>query len=88
MLDHLKNYDIILGSASPRRQELLKGLDISFRIELKEVDESYPSSLVGVDIPMFLAQKKAEAYTLTEKSLLITADTIVWHEGKVYASNH
>ena len=84
MLNHLKNYDIILGSASPRRQELLKGLDIKFRILPNSVDEDYPSHIIGVDIPMYLAQKKAEAYTLDENTLLITADTIVWLEGKVY----
>ncbi len=84
MLSHLKKYDIILGSGSPRRQELLKGLDIDFRIELKETDETYPNDLVGVAIPMHVAQLKADAYTLNDNTLLITADTIVWLEGKVY----
>ncbi len=84
MLSHLKKYDIILGSGSPRRQELLKGLDIDFRIELKETDETYPNDLVGVDIPTYVAQLKADAYTLNDNTLLITADTIVWLEGKVY----
>ncbi|MHB9055145.1 MAG: Maf-like protein [Paludibacteraceae bacterium] len=84
MLDHLKKYNIILGSASPRRNELLKGLDIDFEIQTNEVEETYPDDLIGVDIPMYLAQKKADAYKLQGNTLLITADTIVWMDGKVY----
>ena len=84
MLDHLSKYDIILGSQSPRRQELLAGLNINFRVESIYVEETYPETLVGVDIPMYLAQKKALAFTLEENTMLITADTIVWHEGAVY----
>lgn len=84
MLDNLKKYDIILGSASPRRAELLNGLDITFRIESNDVDENYPENLTGVEIPMYLAQKKSSAYTLDENTLLITADTIVWLDGTVY----
>ena len=84
MLTHLKKYDIILGSASPRRNELLKGLDIEFRIMSNDVDENYPADLIGVQIPEYLAQKKADTYTLKENTLLITADTIVWLDGVVY----
>src|ERR1035437_4738444 len=88
MLSHLKNYNIILASQSPRRHELLSGLNIPFEVQVIEVDESnYPRELVGVDIPMYLAEKKANAYleTMDEKTLLITADTIVWHEGRVFS---
>ena len=84
MLQHLNKYEIILGSASPRRSELLKGLDINFRILPINVDENYPADLIGVQIPEYLAQKKADAYTLNENTLLITADTIVWLNGVVY----
>ena len=84
MLSHLKKYDIILGSGSPRRQELLKGLDIDFRIELKETDETYPNDLVGQQFQCMWRSLKADAYTLNDNTLLITADTIVWLEGKVY----
>lgn len=84
MLEHLQKYDIILGSASPRRKELLKGLDIPFQSVSIDVEETYPDQLVGVDIPMYLAQKKANAYPLQDNTLLITADTIVWHEFTVY----
>ncbi len=86
MLSHLQNYNIILGSQSPRRQELLSGLNIPFEVKVIDVEETYPRELVGVDIPMYLAEKKANAYTeiMDDNTLLITADTIVWLEGKVY----
>lgn len=86
MLSHLNNYKIILGSQSPRRHELLKGLNIPFEVKNIDVEETYPSQLFGVDIPMYLAEKKAKAYAdeMDENTLLITADTIVWHEGRVF----
>jgi len=86
MLSHLKNYNIILASQSPRRQELLQGLNIPFEVKVIDMEESYPRELVGVDIPMYLAEKKANAYleTMDQNTLLITADTIVWHEGRVF----
>lgn len=85
LLKNIAHYDIILASQSPRRRELLKGLDIDFRIEVIDVDESYPNDMMGVEIPMYLAEKKANAYRsiMQDNTLLITADTIVWHEGRV-----
>lgn len=85
LLKNIAHYDIILASQSPRRRELLKGLDIDFRIEVIDVDESYPNGMMGVEIPMYLAEKKANAYLsiMQDNTLLITADTIVWHEGRV-----
>jgi septum formation protein len=80
-------YNIILGSQSPRRQELLHGLDVNFTVNvIAGLEENYPATLQGEDIPMFLAQQKAEAYlnSLTPKDMLITADTIVWLDGIVY----
>jgi len=86
MLANLANFQIILGSQSPRRQELLQGLNIPFEVKSIDVEETYPSQLVGVDIPMYLAEKKANAFTdsMSANTLLITADTIVWHEGHVF----
>ena len=87
MADFKNKYDIILGSQSPRRKELLSGLDIDFLVcTLPDIDESYPESLQGGDIPLFISAKKAEAFRpkLQEKTLLITADTIVWLSNKVY----
>lgn len=78
------NYKIILASNSPRRKELLKGLDIDFEVRVLEgIDESYPEGLSMTEIPEFISRKKASAYTLAEDELLITADTIVWLEGQV-----
>jgi len=86
MLSNLSNYNIILASQSPRREELLRGLNIPFEVQEIDVEESYPTQMVGVDIPMYLAEKKADAYKdmMKENTLLITADTIVWHEGNVF----
>ncbi len=76
---------IILGSQSPRRRELLAGLDIAFDIVDIHADESYPASLQGGDIPIYIARAKAEAYQphLQPNELLITADTIVWCDGQM-----
>src|SRR5688572_26690525 len=78
-------YRLILGSGSPRRQELLKSLGFDFLVKPINADESFPTDLKAQEIPIYLAEKKAAAYagTLKETDLLITADTIVWCEGKV-----
>ncbi len=86
MLD-LSQYKVILASNSPRRKELLSGLDIPYQIKtLPDIDESYPDHLQGKDIATYIAKEKADAYLdkLTDDTLLITADTIVLLEGKVY----
>ena len=85
MLDNLKKYRIILASASPRRRELLAGLDIDFEVRaLPDVDESFPVELKGGDIPLYISKKKANAYRpfMADDELVITADTIVWLDGK------
>jgi len=82
----LENYQIILASNSPRRQELLKGLELNFEVKtIKDLDESYPSTLRGEEIPLFLARKKVAAYAayLQDNTMIITADTIVWLENTV-----
>ena len=84
MLDNLKKYRIILASASPRRKELLSGLDIDFEVRsLPSVDESFPAELQGGDIPLYISRKKADAYRpqMASDELVITADTIVWLGG-------
>lgn len=86
MLDNLKKYQIILASNSPRRKELMSGLGVDYVVRtLPDVDESYPDTLVGAEIPEYIAREKADAYrTMMEPGeLLITADTIVWMDGKV-----
>lgn len=85
MLENLNKYKVILASASPRRRELLAGLDIAFEVRpLPDVDESFPSSLQGGDIPLYISKKKAEAYRsqMAADELVITADTIVWLDGQ------
>lgn len=79
-----KEYSIVLGSGSPRRQELLKQMGIPFTINLKSIDETYPSHLEGSEIARYIAQEKASPYlsNLSAKELLITADTVVWHNHK------
>lgn len=80
MLANLQKYRIVLGSNSPRRKELLTGLDIEFEVEvIPGIDESYPDALISEDIPLYIARKKAEAYLkkMSDDELLITADTIV-----------
>ncbi len=79
-------FNIILGSSSPRRNELLKSLGFDFIINPSHADENYPLNLKGHEIPVFLAEKKAASFNgvLTETDLLITADTIVWCEGEIF----
>ncbi|EJX08095.1 septum formation protein Maf [gut metagenome] len=86
MLDNLKKYKVILASNSPRRKQLLTGLGVDYEVRtLPDVDESYPSSLQGADIPLYISQQKANAYRdmLQPGELMITADTIVWLHGEV-----
>ena len=80
MLENLKNYNIILASKSPRRQELLKGIGLNFNVLTKEVDESYSKNVPVYDVAPFLSLKKAKAFDdneLPENYMIITADTVV-----------
>lgn len=85
MLTHkLANYSIILASGSPRRQQFFKDLDLDFEIRLKEIEEIYPSELKAGEITNYLAELKANAFEgkLNDNEILITSDTIVWHNDK------
>jgi septum formation protein len=79
------DYNYILASKSPRRNELLKSLGIHFIVKTREVDEVYPDSLTKEEIPVYLAKLKAHAFQneISDNDLVITADTIVWLNGKV-----
>jgi septum formation protein len=71
-------FQIVLGSQSPRRKELLSLMNIDFRVEVQEVEESYPENLTPIEIAIHIASKKAKAFKgLSSNELLITADTIV-----------
>ena len=86
MLENLNKYRIVLASNSPRRKELLSGLGIQYEVKtLPDIDESYPEGLDGMEIPAFIARSKADAYrsVMQPDELIITADTIVWLDGKV-----
>ena len=79
----LQHKNIILASGSPRRQQYFKELDLDFTIQLKEVEEVYPNNLKAEEITNFLSELKATAFKhLNENDIVITSDTIVWHEGK------
>lgn len=69
---------VILASKSPRRQELLRQMDIDFRVVLKEVDESYPDGLTPEEVAVYIARQKAVAFdeAVTDE-IVLTADTIV-----------
>jgi septum formation protein len=84
-MNWLPDYNYILASKSPRRQELLHSLGIEFQVIIKEVDENYPDNLTKEEIPVFLAELKSKSLVdkLKENDLLITADTIVWLNGEV-----
>ncbi|MFH7019127.1 Maf-like protein [Flavobacterium sp. FlaQc-47] len=82
--EKLKKYTLILASESPRRQQFFKDLDLDFEIRLKDIEEIYPPELKAVEITDFLAQLKANAFDgeLKENEILVTSDTIVWHQNK------
>lgn len=79
------DYNFILASKSPRRQQLLRSLDIDFTVQTREVDENYPKYLKKEEVPVFLAELKARAFQndLKENDLLITADTIVCLDDQI-----
>lgn len=81
----LKKRNLILASKSPRRQYLMKELGLDFEVHTKDVDESFPENLKAQEIPLYLCQKKANAFDeeLTDNTIVITADTIVWIDNQV-----
>ena len=76
---------LLLASNSPRRKELLAGLDIPMEVvRLKDTDETHPAGLEAGDIPLHIARLKMSAYdlVLAKGEVLVTADTIVWCDGE------
>ena len=82
--NQLKKYRLILASGSPRRQQFFRDLDLDFEIRLKEIEEIYPPELNAYEITNYLAELKASAFDgeLQPNEILITSDTIVWHNNK------
>ena len=85
--DKLKHYQIILASGSPRRQEFFKDLKLDYKVRIKKVEEVYPKHLKGKEISDYLAVLKAKAYKkdLAQDEIVITSDTVVWHNNKSLA---
>ena len=79
-MSSINRFKIILASKSPRRKFLLEEIGINFQVRTKETDESFPAELKAENIPLYLAQKKAEAFVseLKDDEIIIAADTIVW----------
>ena len=90
--EEMKNaYHVILASNSPRRKELLAGLDLQFDVRvLQDIDESYPADLPTLEIAEFISKKKADAYvqTMADNELVITADTVVILGDEVMGKPH
>ena len=79
-----ENYKIILASASPRRRELLGGLDVAFEVRVVPgIEESYPHDLPVEEIPQYISREKALAYKAVDNELVITADTVVILDDEV-----
>lgn len=90
MMDDVR-WKIILASNSPRRKELLAGLDLQFEVRvLQDIDESYPHGLPTLKIAEFISKKKADAYveTMADDELVITADTVVILGDEVMGKPH
>lgn len=78
-LTNLDHYELILASKSPRRKQLLADLGLTFRVEVLDVDESFPLEMPAGEVAAYLADKKAQAFlpVLQPNQLVITADTVV-----------
>ena len=87
MLDNISKYDVVLASKSPRRKELLGMLDVPFEIRVKDgIDESYPPDMPAVEVAEYLSRLKGKAYAeeIKGSEMVITADTIVILDGRIY----
>lgn len=82
----MKNYKFILASASPRRKELLSIYVKDFKIMPADIDETVPDNIALEDAPLYTAKEKAAAVfnKLNEDEIIITADTIVMLDNKIY----
>ncbi len=83
----LKKKKLILASASPRRHAFFKDLGLDFEVQLKPVKEVYPTHLQGSEISDYLSKLKAEVFIqdLKKDDILITSDTVVWHQNQSLA---
>ena len=84
-LDNINKFRLILASKSPRRQQLLRDLGLKFEVSVKDYAEVYPDDLPGEDIALYVSREKAKCFRndIIRTEIIITADSIVWSEGKV-----
>lgn len=88
---NIKDYHIILASNSPRRRELLRGLDLAFDVRvLPDIAENFPETIEPKDVAEYISKVKANAYldTITEKELVLTADTVVIIDREILGKPH
>lgn len=83
-IKNIAHLQLILASQSPRRKELLSKLGLDFKTQNVDVEEDFPASLQREEIVEFLAKKEADAFPIKPQQLVITADTIVWHENQLF----
>ena len=78
------DFEIILASGSPRRKAFFEEMQLDFRTEVIPVNENFPLGLIGIEIARYIAHKKSEAFLkkIKKNQLIITADTIVWHQNE------
>ncbi len=83
--DDLKKFRIILASGSPRRRQLLEELGLDFEVVKREYPETFPENLKEKEIAEYLAREKANLWKkeIEKNEIIITADTIVWCNGRV-----
>jgi len=79
-------YDIILGSSSSRRKQLLEMTGVNFSVKTFNIDEDFPSKLIGKEICEYIVSKKNEPFKkiISNKEIIITADTLVWFKNKCF----
>ncbi|MDP4222601.1 MAG: Maf family nucleotide pyrophosphatase [Bacteroidota bacterium] len=84
-IDELNKFRILLGSRSPRREQLLRDLGLRFEVVTKNWDEEYPHGLKAEEIALHVATQKAEVFRpeIKDNEIVITADTIVWCDGRI-----
>jgi nucleoside triphosphate pyrophosphatase len=84
-IEELNKFRIILGSRSPRREQLLRELGLRFEVVTKNWDEEYPHCLKAEEIALHVATQKSEVFRpeIKDNEIVITADTIVWCNGRV-----
>jgi septum formation protein len=85
VIEDINEYRLILASRSPRRQQLLRELGLTFEVVVRDWPEEYPGHLRGKEIALYLALAKAETFQseIKDNEIVITADTIVWCDNQV-----